>query len=397
MSNKKNKNSNKPLVVHVTTVPITLWAFFHGQIEYLKRNGYKIVGVSSPGPLLDKVATEQYIPVYGIQMNRRIAPLKDIVSLLRLYKLFRELSPDIVHSHTPKASFLSMIAARMSGVPVRIYTIHGLPLLTRGKFQRTFLIYIERLVCKVATNVLCVSPSLRQLIIRLRICPAYKIKVLKNGSINGVEGMTKFNKANFTVDDGLRLKRNLNIPINSVVLAYVGRLVIDKGIAELTSAWQILRKEFPELVLLMVGEYESEDPLPPEIKNILASDDRIFMTGFVYELPKYYNIIDIIILPSYREGFPIVALEAAAMEVPVIATRIVGASDFILDSVTGKLILVKDPSAIVESVRELITDKSLRKKMGQQGRRWVLDNYKPSDIWRALYEEYETLIHSLPN
>ena len=175
-------------------------------------------------------------------------------------------------------------------------------------------------------------------------------------------------------------------------MGYVGRIVRDKGIAELESAWQLLKERFPNLFLLLVGPVEGHDPVPPQVLDSLRKDPRVRLVGSVKETPLFYAAMDLLVLPSHREGFPNTPLEAAAMELPVVATRVDGCVDAVVDGVTGLLVPPRDPQALGAAIERLILDPELRQQMGQAGRQRVLRDFRPEALWQAQYQQYRELL-----
>lgn len=382
----------KPLLLHVVTVPWTLWAFFAGQIRHMKENGFEVAAVSSEGPQAGFVEQRDDIRVYRVPMQRRISPLADIIALFRLFRIIRRLRPTIVHGHTPKAGFLGMLAACFARAPVRIFTLHGLRGSQIKGIKGKIVEFSERLTCRLAHEVLAVSNSLCQEAIDRGLCSRDRIKVLANGSCNGIDAENRFNPEKYPKEVRTQMRRRYGIPEDALVLCYVGRIVRDKGIVELAEAWLRLRREFENLYLLMVGEFESGDDVGPEVSEVLKSDDRVCVTGFVYDMPEHYSAVDLVILPTYREGFGYTALEAAAMGLPVVATKVVGCVDAVEDGRTGILVPVKDAVALYEAIKGLLSDKSLRERLGQAGRQRALQRFAPDAIWGALHSEYVSLM-----
>jgi len=385
-----------PVLVHVTTVPQTLH-FLRGQIGYMKFRGYRVAAVASPGPLLDQFGRDEGIEVYPLEMPRRITPMGDLLAVLRLAWLFRKLRPDIVHGHTPKGGLLAMMAACLAGVRGRVYTLHGLPLETASGFKRTLLRLTERLSCALAGRVTCVSESLRRRAAGLGIARAEDIEVLAAGTTNGVDGDRLFAPWRVSQSDAARTRRTLGIPTELRVLGFVGRIVRDKGVEDLLEAWKELREEFPDLQLAIVGPEEPQDPLSPEAQKLLRSDPRIRLTGFVESMPSAYAVMDVVVLPTYREGYPNVPLEAGAMERPVVATRVTGCVDAVVDGETGTLVPPRDPRALAEALRAYLNDPALRRKHGKAARQRVLRDYRPERLWLHTSWIYEDLLRRRPD
>ena len=378
-------------LVHVTTVPGSL-TFFHGQVGYLKARGVDVWALSSPGEELDKFAAREGVSVHGLEMPRRITPLRDLATTARVWRWLRKVLPDIVNAHTPKGGLLGMVGAWLARVPVRVYHMHGLPLMTATGLKRRLLRWAEKVSCLLAHQVFCVSASLRDAAVAEGLCQPGKIAVLHHGSINGVAAETAFNPALVGVTVRATTRARYGISLDAEVMGFVGRVVGDKGIVELVKAWQTLRAERPDLELLVVGPFESQDPLPPEVENVLRTDSRVHLTGMDWETPPLYAAMDVVVLPTYREGFPVVPMEAAAMELPVVATEVPGCVDAVQDGVTGTLVPPRDAAALTEAIRRYLVDPELRRKHGRAGRERMLREFRQEDIWAELYAEYTRLL-----
>ncbi len=285
-----------------------------------------------------------------------------------------------------------MIAAWLARVPVRIYHIHGLPLMTASGHKRWLLRWSEKISCWLAQQVLCVSHSIRDVAIAETLCPAAKIKVLLGGSINGVDAQGRFSPASMDAPARRAARESLGIPHDALVIGFIGRVVRDKGVEELVAAWRLIRDQFPTLHLIVAGPFEPYDPVSPEAEATLRRDPRIHLTGWVDDTLSIHASIDILALPTYREGFPVVPLEAAAMAVPVVATRIPGCIDAVQDGVTGTLVPVGDVAALAEAIRSYILDPDLRRQHGRAGRERVLREFQQEAIWEATLQEYLRLL-----
>ena len=376
-------------VMHVTTVPQTLH-FFRGQVGYLKRRGFEVTVVSSPGPALDRFARLERVRALAVPMSRRITPLADLMSLWRLVRVLLHHKPDIVHSHTPKAALLGTIAARLTGRRA-VLSIFGLPQVTRGRVARLVLNRKTRLECALAHRVWCDSFSNRDVLITQKLCRADKIVVLGHGSVGGVDAVGIFNAARFSAEHRKVSKRTWRIPIDAPVIGYVGRIVRDKGINELGRAWKALRARYPDLHLLIVGDPEPTDPIEPEIDSMLRADPRVHLTGHQDEVAPLFALMDLYVMPSHREGFGVSNLEAAALAVPVVATRIPGCVDSVADGVTGTLVPPRDATALVAAMIGYLDDPALRRRHGEAGRKRVLAEFVPQRIWSELADLYHSV------
>ncbi|HTP29493.1 MAG TPA: glycosyltransferase family 4 protein [Anaeromyxobacteraceae bacterium] len=375
-------------LVHLTTIPATL-AFLRGQAASLHGMGFDVHAISSPGPDLTRFGEEELVAVHAVEMARRIAPLRDLAALWRVWRLLRKLQPSIVDAHTPKAGLIGMVAGTLAGTPVRIYHLHGLRFATTSGWRRHLLCLLETVSCAFAHRVLAVSPSVRAIAIEERICNPARIKVLLRGSIAGVDAAGRFRPEPGMLRDGRR--STLGIPPNSSVIGFVGRLARDKGLSDLATAWQQLRSN--ELLrLLVVGSFDSSDPPTSESMNMLRSDPRVHFTGLVPDAAPLYTAMDVVALPTYREGLSQVALEAAAMALPVVAYRVSGCVDSIMDGVTGTLVPSRDVNALVQALRRYVADPALRQEHGTAARSRVLAEFRPDDLFQALASEYADLV-----
>ncbi len=382
--------TDRPLLMHVTTVPHTLM-FLIGQIGFIRRAGFQVEAISSIPPGDTKLAFVQEhesVPHTQVAMKRTLNPLHDLWATWNLFRVFRTRRPAIVHAHTPKAGLLAMLAARISGVPVRVYHIHGLRFTTMTGWKRLLIVVCERLTCRLATNVFCVSRSARAIAVDQRIGSAEKIQVIANGSINGLDSQQRFNPSRLPDDARSVTRSDLNIPTDAVVLGFVGRLVKDKGVEDLTSAWQILREQFPQLHLLVVGDYEAEDPVSEATRSSLDGDDRVHHCSFALDTPRMYNAMDVFCLPSRREGLPYVILEASAMQLPVVATNATGCVDAVVNGVTGTLVEIGDVDSLRCAIAGYVADRGLAAWHAASGRRYVNQSFQPKAIQQALLDSY---------
>jgi glycosyltransferase involved in cell wall biosynthesis len=329
------------------------------------------------------------VPVHAVPMARQIAPLRDLVAVARLWRLLRAIRPVVVDVHTTKAGLLGMISATLARTPVRVYHLHGLRFLTTTGWKRRLLRATERVACGLADRVLAVSPSVRTIAVEEGLCPPGKIEVLLGGTVNGVDATARFRPQPEAARAAARSARK--IPEGAFVVGFVGRLARDKGIVELARAWRELRDD-PRIHLLLVGPADPADPPPHAALVELGADPRVHVTGFVDDPLPLYAAMDVVVLPTYREGFPQIALEAAAMTLPVVATAVSGCVDAVDDGVTGTLVPARDAGALARAIRAYLADPALRAAHGAAARSRVTARFGRDAIQRAHAAEYRALI-----
>lgn len=375
----------KRKVIRVNSIAPMMEAYFHDQALAF-REWYDMVYVSSPGKehehmRRDGIRTEQ------IYIARPISPLQDLVSLWRLYRFFRKERPDIVHSVTPKAGLLSMIAGWLAGVPVRIHTFTGLLFPWRKGMMHHVLKTTDRITCYFATHLNPEGEGVRKLLIEAHIT-SKPLPVLGHGNIRGIN-LAKYSPK------GAREKtrRELQLPTDSFVFAFTGRLVRDKGINELCAAFARLSEEYPQAYLLLIGPEEPElDPLDAETKEIMGKHSRIRAVGHRDDIPALLEASDAFVFPSYREGFPNAILEAQAYFLPCIATDVCGCNEIVIHEENGILIPRQDASALYLAMKRLITlPQAELQAMGYQGRQQIERFFSADMVNRNLHQFYESL------
>jgi glycosyltransferase involved in cell wall biosynthesis len=379
-------------LVQITTVPLTLDVFLRGHIGYLRAHGFRVSAITSPDARVAEIARRDALPIYTVPMTRTIHPLADGVALARLWRLLRELRPAIVHAHTPKASLLGALAARAAGVPVVAVSIFGLAQMTRTGLTRRLLDATTRISTALADWVWCDSHSVRDHLVRERLAPSHKVSVLGHGSVKGVDAAHTFCPARFTAADRQRVRAHHGIPPHALVLGFVGRIVADKGMHELATAWRSLREGRPDVHLLLVGPFEAHDPLRPADDTLFRTDPRVHLAGMREDVAEHLAATDIFVMPSYREGFGVTNIEASALGLPVVSTRIPGCVDSVVDDVTGTLVPPRDPAALEGAIARYCDDAALRARHGQAGRARVLRDFEPETLYQALRQQYVRLV-----
>jgi glycosyltransferase involved in cell wall biosynthesis len=357
-----------------------------GRVRALRDAGFRVSLLSSPGALLDQIARTEQIDAFAIPMERVISPFRDFVALIRIWRLLRRVKPDIVEFSTPKAGLLGILAARFCGIPARIYLLRGLKLETSRGLRRFLLLLAERITSGSADLVICNSRSLRKQALAIGIARASKLVLLGCGSSNGVN-LARFAPGYSSV------RKKFGIPHDAPVIGFSGRLTADKGLPELLEAFAAILRHVPDAYLLLVGWFDgSEDALKCEVRARVEGHPRIICTGFVEDTAPYYRAMDLMVLPSWREGFPNAVLEAAATGVPVITTRCTGSCDAVIPEVTGLLVPAGSPDAIGEAVLRLLGDPDRCKQMSAAARIWVAENYEDRRVLGLAVALYMSLI-----
>jgi sugar O-acyltransferase (sialic acid O-acetyltransferase NeuD family) len=386
-----NTHRNKLLLA--VTSPLS-WTFYRGLISHLQEAGLEPVLISSPGPGLQTASEQEGVASIAIPMEREIAPLKDMVSLWKLYRTIRRIRPDIVDAGTPKAGLLVGIAAWIARVPCRVYSLHGLRMETAVGLKRKLLCCTERVAAACSHRVFCLSPSLRDRVVALKLASPGNTFLLKNGGF-GVN-LEQFAPSAASSHELEALRRRLGIPVVAPVLGYVGRFVKDKGIQQLLEAFDHLRQAHPELRLLMVGNFEDGDPVNSELRHYIESTPAIIRPGFISDPAPYFKLMDVFVLPTHREGFGQVSAEAQASGIPVVTTTATGAVDSVIDGVTGIVVPVGDSGALTGAIGKLLGDPDLRSAMGRAGRTWMERDFRPQAIWEQRVQLYRELISQTP-
>jgi glycosyltransferase involved in cell wall biosynthesis len=349
-------------LVHVFSVADSL-IFVSDQVRRLRELGMNVTLVTSPDDRLVRAGLDLGVRTIGVPMARRVSPLDDWASLVRLRNLFDELRPDVVHAHTPKGGLLGMLAASAARVPVRLYQMRGLAYVTQHGAMRTLLSTTERLSCASATRVICQSKSLLETALADRLVPLERAEVLLEGS-NGVD-TRRFNREQWR-SEGHALRKAWGALRGDVVFVFVGRLVRDKGVPELLEAFSTVRRAVPRAQLVLVGPLEERDALAPETMARLNADG-VRALGFQPDPAPYLAAGDVLVLPSHREGFPNVPLEAAAMGLPVLSTTVPGCRDAVERDVTGLLVSPGDAQSLAQAMLRYASSVELRRSHGVAG------------------------------
>ena len=356
-----------------------------GQLRFLNQE-FEVVAVADDSGVLAEVAEREGVRTIGVPMHREISLAADCRSLVALYKLFRRERPYIVHANTPKASLLSMVAAWATRVPHRIYTVTGLRFETTNGLLRFILKTMERITCLCATKVIPEGDGVKATLLREHITrkPMEKIH---NGNINGID-LEHYDRTEQVMTRAAEIRNGSE----DFTFIFIGRMVRDKGINELVAAFDRLNREFPATKLLLVGKFEDElDPVLPETKQMIEKNPKIEFAGYQNDVRPYFAAADIAVLPSYREGFPNVVIQAGAMGLAQIVTDINGCNEVVVDGRNGLIVPKQNEEALYEAMRRLTTDRELTARMAASAREMVATRFRQQDVWNELLKMYKSL------
>ena len=372
-------------IIRTTTVPESLDTFCKGMLQELSEK-YEIVGLSSPGEALERVAEREGVRAIAVPMARRISLKSDLISLCRLVKVFRNEKPTMVHSMTPKAGLLCMMAAWIAGIPVRVHTFTGLVFPTATGLKRRILMATDWLTCACATHIIPEGEGVKNDLLNNGITQK-PLKVLGYGNVRGVD-LDFYSRRSEVMKLAAEIKKDV------FTFVFVGRIVRDKGINELCQAMDKLSKSV-QARLILVGKYEdSLDPISDEARGIIEKNPAIESVGPKYgeELLSYYAASDCFVFPSYREGFPNTVIEAGAMGLPSIVTDINGSREIIHQGENGVIIPSKDADALYEAMMNMVNDNASCDRMADNAREMIASRFEQGFVRKCLYDFYDEIL-----
>ena len=370
-------------MVMMATVPMSFATLVKGQPRYLSKD-FDLSIITSEGPQNKEIEAFEGVPIYSINMTRKITPIEDLKALWKIYCYLRKIRPDIIYTFTPKAGLLGMMAAFFARVPIRVHNIVGMPLMEAKGIKKHILKWIEQFTYSLSTHLYSNSYGLKNYV--EKNLTKKEIKVVKEGSINGVDSENFQNT--FLDDEKYLLHQRLNIANSDFVLIFVGRVVKDKGVNELVQAFATLQIQYPQLKLLILGDFEEElSPVEPKTIDILKNNRGIRLLGFQKDIRPYLSIANLFVLPSYREGLPNSLIEAGSYGIPLLATNINGCNEVIIPNETGLLVEKKSIKALIAGISMLLEDKQLYEKIKRQVRKITISRYDQKDFWEALDQE----------
>lgn len=388
----------KPKLVRITTVPISMNIILRDQLHFMNQF-YEVTGVTGYDEKhFNEIKEREGVKMQVVEMARPISPLKDLKALWDLFKLLKKEKPDIVHTHTPKAGLLGMVAARFAGIPVRLHTVAGLPLLETEGAKRTLLNLIERFTYSCAHTVYPNSYGLKKVILENSFCPEWKVRVLGNGSSNGID-TDYFSPEIYADDPGFanRKRAEHGVGEEDFVFCFVGRLAREKGIKELIDAFESLqhrRLTSGNIKLLLVGPFEKVNGvLEGEIHQKIYNNPDVLYVGRHDDIRPFLYMSDVFVFPSYREGFPGVVLQACAMGLACIVTNINGCNEIIQENKNGITVEPKNTDQLRQAMEEILENEGFRKSLASNARKIVVKQFKREFIWEALLNEYNSHMH----
>ncbi|MGH6916311.1 MAG: glycosyltransferase, partial [Geminicoccaceae bacterium] len=324
---RRHPPAHPPKLLHVSIGGPILRSYFAGQLAFMRAQGFEVVLAAAGGPDLERLCRAEGARARPVAIGRSLRPWRDLKALLGLLRIMAEERPSIVHCHSPKGALLGILAAFILGIPHRIHHLRALPLGTERGPTRWLLCASELLVSRLCTETVAISASLRQSYNRQLGLRRVPITVPGAGSGNGVDARGRFDPAQVSAERLNAFRHRIGLPADARALCFVGRLAKDKGLLELHEAWQVLRARYPDLWLILAGDLDERDPMPTALLDAWRRDARICMPGFVEECELVFAAACINVLPSHRDGFGSVLVEAAAMAIPSVAARVTGCVD----------------------------------------------------------------------
>jgi glycosyltransferase involved in cell wall biosynthesis len=385
--------SNNKKLIRITTVPMALRYLLPGQMHFMSANGFDVLMISADGKELAEVIEQEKCRHMVVPMTRKITPLQDIKCLIKLFRIFRKEKPDIVHTHTPKAGLLGMLAAKLSGVKVRIHTVAGLPLMVEKGAKYRLLKFVEKLTYASASQVWPNSNSLLRFISEKKLTTPAKLNIIGKGSTNGID-VNRFNKDALN-EKIIRETRDLiNYSPENKYLLCIGRLVVDKGIVELVSVFKQLQKSDSTLKLILVGGYEPAlDPLPDGTLKEIETNENIIHINWTNNVEYYMHLTHFFVFPSHREGFPNVLLQAGSMGLPIICSQITGNIDIVANNESGLIFEHGNEQQMLSLLQYAVTHPQHMQEMADRLQLQIRKDYRQENIWQNILAAYKTLVN----
>ena len=385
-------SAEKHKIAFVMTAGMFLDIFYPDFYPLAESKGYEIVGICAADRFVANV-TAQGVRVIEVPMTRTFTPFRDLVCLLKLYRIFRAEKFDLINYSTPKAALLSAIAAKTAGSTRLLYTVRGLAYTGFSGLKRMIAKGCETIACRNADTIIAISPTLKAQIVEEGLTNAEKIVVYGLGSSKGVNLKT-FQCNDQTLQRARQIRKALNLSADDVVFGYAGRFTVEKGIIELLDAFEAVSKQSRQAHLLLVGQQDQRMPLPQSVLDRIDQHRRIHVLPFTADMPAHLAAMDVFVLASYREGFGNVLIEASALQRPVIASDIPGCRDAVKPGLTGLLVSPRNSASLQSAMQTLMADPNQRQTMGQNGRKWVESAFNRDKIWAWLFEVFASMLQN---
>ncbi|MBN1952642.1 MAG: glycosyltransferase [Bacteroidales bacterium] len=383
------EKGNERRLVRITTVSTTMNVLLKGQLDFLRKK-FSVTGITSPGPVVQEIREREGIRIHELKMSRSIRPLADFAALCKMTLLLDRELPDIVHTQTPKAGLIGILAARMAGVKHRVHSVVGLPVQEQKGMKRSLVAFADRMVYRNATRILSNSKGLKEYLINNKYVPKERVEVLGNGTTNGID-LDYFQETTELGKQAEKLKNELFGTEDVYIFLFVGRIVKDKGVNELVKAFCSLSESYPKARLLLVGRTEAANVISKDTEQEIETNSLIRSAGYQTDIRPYLSMADYFVFPTYREGFPNVVLQALAFNLPCIATDINGNNEVITSETHGLLIPVKDEAALSEAMKKAITGEAPSKQTLGDCRPMLKEKYDQKFIWGEYLRFYESL------
>ena len=385
-------NRNKKLV-RITTVATSLKYLLPGQMKYMTEQGFEVIMMSAPGTEVPAVIDQENCIFYPLPLTRTISPFQDLKCIWQLYKWLKKEKPSIIHSETPKAGLVGMISAKLAGIPVRIHTVAGLPLMVEKGFKYTLLVWVERLTNAAATHIWPNSFSLKQTMLTKKLAKQNKIEVLAYGSSNGTNTL-RYNAESINDAKLSLIKTEIKYDVKLFYNLCVARLVQDKGIAELVEAFKTIYNRNTFQRLLLVGPYEKHlDPLPTTTIEDINTHPGIIRVPLTDAVEYYMYLANLFVFASYREGFPNVLLEAGSIRLPIICSKIEGNVDLVVHGKTGLLFEKENVADLLEKWLYALENEQQMKQMSVLLQQEIREKFDRKIIWKAMHTAYLDLLN----
>nr|WP_297335002.1 glycosyltransferase family 4 protein [Algoriphagus sp.] len=380
-----------PKIIRITTVPLSLKLLLAGQMNFLREKGWDIIMVSSGGSEIKSIEKKENVRHEIIPFTRQITPWQDLKCVIKLYFLLKKEKPNIVHTHTPKAGLLGMIAANLAGVPIRIHTVAGILAMASNGRRKKFLEKAEKFTYSNATNIWPNSKGLYDFVLKQKLCPESKMRVIAKGSSNGVD-LEKFNRKALKENHLVAATMRILPSEDEYLILAVGRLVKDKGVEELVEAF-LGSKIVNQSKLILLGEFEQKlNPLNPTTIQTIQDHPRIVQIDWTDHVAHYMALADVLVHASHREGFPNVLLEAGAMQLPVICSDIIGNTDLISQQKTGLIFPVKNVEVLREALEFAFVKRDHMIALAENLYQEVKTNYNRKFLQESIFSAYQELL-----